>query len=174
MDLTRTILELIDMRSFSSLWYWIAVAVTWSSASHWVLGVPYDMVLRARRLGELEIRDLQDITRANINRIIYVTEEAGMMLIGIGSFFLTVLAILGFFYGVELCQAVFLLALPLTFVGLLSVRAARRIRATDSQGAMLMRDLSRHRIMVQLIGMIAIAVTALWGMLQLFNVSPIG
>ncbi len=43
------IFDLIDMRSFSNLWYWIALAVTWSSTSHWVLGVPFDMVLRARR-----------------------------------------------------------------------------------------------------------------------------
>ena len=33
----QTVLELIDMRSFSSLWYWIGLAVLWSSASHWVL-----------------------------------------------------------------------------------------------------------------------------------------
>jgi hypothetical protein len=45
------VFEVIDMRSFSSLWYWIALAVMWSSASHYVLGVPFDLVQRARRRG---------------------------------------------------------------------------------------------------------------------------
>ena len=41
--------EMIDMRSFSNLWFWIALAVMWSTTSHWVLGVPFDMVIRAAR-----------------------------------------------------------------------------------------------------------------------------
>ncbi|MEC7258626.1 MAG: component of SufBCD complex, partial [Pseudomonadota bacterium] len=51
MDWYSSIFELIDMRSFSNLWFWIALAVTWSTTSHWVLGVPFDMVNRARRNG---------------------------------------------------------------------------------------------------------------------------
>ena len=51
MDAFRAIFELIDMRSFSSLWFWILLAVTWSTASHWVIGVPYDLIQRARRTG---------------------------------------------------------------------------------------------------------------------------
>ena len=47
LDWYQSIFELIDMRSFSNLWYWIALAVMWSTASHWVLGVPWDMVIRA-------------------------------------------------------------------------------------------------------------------------------
>ena len=51
MDLHLRIFEVIDMRSFSNLWYWIMLAVIWSSTSHWVLGVPHDMFIRARRQG---------------------------------------------------------------------------------------------------------------------------
>ena len=65
MDWTRLIFDLIDLRSFSNLWYWIALAVAWSSASHWVLGIPYDMVLRARRMGGQAEQDLTDITRVD-------------------------------------------------------------------------------------------------------------
>ncbi len=46
--------------SFSNLWYWIALAVMWSSTSHWVLGVPYDMIQRARREGGQAEADLED------------------------------------------------------------------------------------------------------------------
>jgi hypothetical protein len=72
-NLHETIFELIDMRSFSNLWFWIALAVVWSTASHWVLGVPYDMVLRARRVDGLAEVDLEDMVRININRILYIT-----------------------------------------------------------------------------------------------------
>lgn len=174
MELTRTFTELIDLRSFSNLWYWIALAVTWSSASHWVLGIPFDMVLRARRQGGETLVDLNDLARININRILSVTEEAGVVLLGALACALTMLGMLGFGYSVEFCQAIFLLALPLTLVGLLSVRTAKRIRGRAIEGADLIRALARHRIWVQLIGMVSIAVTAMWGMLQNFSLSPIG
>ncbi|MBC7140786.1 MAG: component of SufBCD complex, partial [Rhodobacteraceae bacterium] len=115
MDWTKLIFDLIDLRSFSNLWYWIALAVTWSSASHWVLGIPYDMVLRARRLGGQAEADLEDMARINIGRILYIEREAGVILLAMLSFALTSLALLGFFYKVEFCQAVFLIALPLSF-----------------------------------------------------------
>jgi hypothetical protein len=35
--LTGTALYVIDMRSFSSIWYRIAIAVLWSTMSQWVL-----------------------------------------------------------------------------------------------------------------------------------------
>ena len=43
-------------------------------------------------------------------------------------FVLTVLATLGFYYRVELAQAVFLIVAPMSLVGGLSLRAARRMQ----------------------------------------------
>ncbi len=171
MDITRLIFDLIDLRSFSNLWYWIALAVTWSSASHWVLGIPYDMVLRARRLGGQAEQDLTDIARVNVSRILYISEEAGLILMAIGAFVLTTLILLGFWYGSEFCQALVLILLPLSLVGLMSVATARRIRAAGDAGEALHRRLALHRVTVQVLGMISIFVTAFWGMLQNFNIS---
>ena len=72
------IFEVIDMRSFSNLWFWIALAVVWSSASHWVLGVPFDMVHRARRHGGQAQIDLDDLARINANRLLHMLEDAGL------------------------------------------------------------------------------------------------
>ncbi len=171
MDWTRLIFDLIDLRSFSNLWYWIALAVTWSSASHWVLGIPYDMVLRARRLGGQAEQDLHDIARINAARIDYIVQEAGVVLLIMLSFTLTSLALLGFVYGIEFCQAVFLIAAPLTVVGFLSVANARHIAEGRETGESLRRRLAVHRVSVQAIGMVSIVVTAFWGMLQNFNLS---
>lgn len=174
MSLTQLFLDLIDLRSFSNLWYWIALAVTWSTASHWIVGVPFDMVLRARRHGGEAMTDLEAIVRVNVTRMLYIAEEAGVFLIGIGMCAITMLALLGFFYQVELCQALLLIALPMAIVWLLTLRLARRVRTNTLTGEDLCRTLNRHRIVVQAIGVLSITVTAMWGMLQNFNISPLG
>lgn len=171
MDWTRLIFDLIDLRSFSNLWYWIALAVTWSTASHWVLGVPYDMVLRARRVGGQAEADLEDLVRINVNRILFIVGEAGLFLMILLSFTLTTLALLGFVYKVEFCQALFLIGAPMTLVAFMSVATARHIEESGDRGEALQRRLSYHRLAVQVLGMISIFVTAVWGMLQNFNIS---
>ncbi|SEP57665.1 component of SufBCD complex [Thalassovita taeanensis] len=158
--------EMIDMRSFSNLWFWIALAVTWSTNSHWVLGVPYDMVVRAAKHGAEAETDLDDVVRVNINRTLYIFGTAGVWLLGFTSFLLATLIVLGFVYDVELAQALFLLAFPLTIVAVLRLRTARQIRADGAEGAELRRRLTRHRIWTQVIGMISIFVTTMWGIYQ--------
>lgn len=160
----QTAFEVIDMRSFSNLWYWIALAVVWSTSSHWVIGVPFDMITRARRHGGEAEDDLRDIVRVNVNRILYIVETAGIWIMAFGCFGLTMLGLLGFFYDLEFAQAVFLLALPMGIVFSLSIRTARRIREADGEG--LYQKLHKHRFLTQVIGMVSIFVTAFWGMYQ--------
>ncbi len=174
LDLSQTVLELIDFRSFSNLWFWIALAVFWSSASHWILGVPWDLVLRAKRKGGQFEADFHALVVINTNRILHIVDVSGMWLVGIVSFVLTGLAVLGFAYSVEFAQAVFLIALPMSLVFAMSVRVSRRIQASDLTGDQLRKRLGRHRFWVQFVGMISIFVTSLWGMYQNLLVSPLG
>ncbi|MBR9764258.1 MAG: component of SufBCD complex [Rhodobacteraceae bacterium] len=159
-----TIFELIDLRSFSNLWFWIALAVVWSSASHWILGVPFDLVMRARRKGGQIEADLRDLVRINANRMLYIADNAGEIVVGVMSFLLTVLGILGFYYWIEFCQALFLIALPLSLVWLLSVRTARRIALQELTVEQLYSRLRGLRMAIQAIGMMAVLVTSFWGM----------
>lgn len=174
MDWYQTVFELIDMRSFSNLWYWIALAVMWSSASHYVLGVPFDMVLRARRHGGDSLTDVEALTRVNINRYLLISRVSGLWLLAFVSFVLTGLAILGFYYDIEFSQAVFLLFAPMSVVGALTISAARSIERQGLNGDALLRQLTRHRFYVQLIGMIAIFITAMYGMYVNMNVGALG
>ncbi|WP_405363737.1 component of SufBCD complex [Roseobacter sp.] len=162
------------MRSFSNLWFWIALAVLWSSASHWVLGVPYDMVLRAKRNGGQAEQDLEDLVRINTNRLLYIANVSGLWLLALGCFFLTTLCVLGFLYRVEIAQALFLLGFPMSIVGLMSLSTARLIQQEDLRGVPLHSRLARHRLYVQITGMLSIFVTALWGMYQNLSVGPLG
>jgi hypothetical protein len=170
LNLTRTIFEVIDMRSFSNLWYWIALAVVWSSASHFVLGVPYDVLQRARRQGGQAMADFEDLVRINVNRILYITDVAGLFLLGFWAFVLTTLLVLAFWYGVEFAQAVVLIALPMTLVFAMTVRLARIIAAEGQGGDVLIRRFVRQRFWIQVIGMIAIFVTAMYGMYRNLSV----
>lgn len=177
MNILQTIFELINMRSFSSLWYWIAMAVLWSTTSHWVLGVPFDMVLRARRRGGIAAEDLVVLTTINVRRLMTIGREAGMALAMVVSFLLSMLVVLGFGYRMEFAQALSLLALPLAVVGLLSLRTAARLEpvlAAGSDAETVSRVLTRHRVAVQAVGLVAITVTSLWGMLQNLQLSVLG
>ena len=174
MDWYQKVFELIDMRSFSNLWYWIALAVLWSSASHWVIGVPFDMVVRARRKGGQAVEDLDMLVAINVNRLLYIAENAGLWLIGMSTFLLSTLAVLAFHYNVEFAQAVLFLFAPMTLVFQLSLRTARRIAAEGIAGPALWRRLMLHRMTVQGIGVVSIFVTSLYGMWQNMHIGVFG
>ena len=170
----ENVFELIDMRSFSNLWYWIALAVVWSTSSHWVLGVPFDMVQRAKRHGGTAEADLQAMVRINTARLLWIAQVSGLWLLGIVFFLLTILAMLGFYYRIEFAQALFLILAPMSLVGALSLRAARRVAAGAGVAADLYRQLTWHRITVQAIGMVSILVTSMWGMWQNMQIGVLG
>ncbi len=167
MDLFR----LIETNSFSSIWFWIFVAVVWSSASHWILGVPSDLVHRARQEGGKTQERVYELLRINISRIKNILNAASLAIATLVSFFLTGFLLLGFVYGIEFFQAVFLLAFPMVLVGLISVRAARRLDAEFPEGEELYRVFRRLRLTIQFIGLISISITSVWGMLYVITVS---
>lgn len=164
MNLYQTVFDLIDMRSFSNLWYWIALAVIWSSASHWVLGVPYDMVTRAKREGGQALTDVETLVQIYTARMLHTSRNHAPVMIGSLSFIVTVLVLLGFWYHVEFAQAVLFLFVPLIILGYFSLRTSFQIESSVDTGDALFRRLSRHRMIVQFLGMVSIFVTSLFGM----------
>lgn len=174
MTLFQTLSEMIDMRSFSNLWYWIALAVLWSTLSHRVLGVPFDMVQRARRYGGQPAQDLEDMVRINVNRLLFVVNSSGVLLLGLTCFLLSVLATLGFYLSVEFAQSVFLLLFPLSLVAMLNIHTAKKILMRDVHEEALYKMLSNCRILVQLMGMFFIFLTAMWGMYQNLQLGALG
>lgn len=175
MEWYESVFEVIDLRSFSNLWYWIGLAVLWSSVSHWVLGIPHDAILRARRNSpETAMRDLHDLTRVNVNRILYIVDVSGAWLALIGSTMITALGITAFGYGIEFAQAVFFMAVPMVALGALSARTARIIKREGLQGDDLIRQLTRHRFAIQLLGVVSIFLTAMYGMWVNLYTGPYG
>ena len=174
MDWYNVIFELIDMRSFSNLWYWIVLAVLWSSASHWVIGVPFHMISRAKRQGGAAQDDLETMVRINTGRMLYMVRSTGSWLAAFWAFMLTMLVLLGFAYDIEFAQAVLFLYVPFSVLMLLSLRTSLMIEAGDRQGEDLHRRLHRHRLSTQVLGMISIFVTSLFGMYQNMQIGVLG
>ena len=161
------------MRSFSNLWYWLVLAVVWSSASYWVLGVPFDMIQRARRGDDTAISDLDVLVQIKARRMLIIGQVSGLWLLGFSCFAFTALAFLGFVYDLEFAQAVFFLLFPLIFVGARALSTAVKIRDQQLSGDAMIRALLRQRLWTQGIGVAAVFVTAVYGMLQNLQLSAL-
>jgi hypothetical protein len=170
----QSIFEFIDTRSFTSIWFWMAVAVMWSSLSHYVMGVPFDMVVRARRQGGRAQEELEWMVRLQVARRVHVAEVSGLLLVALTTAGITVLGLLCFYYRLQFAQALFLLLLPASMVGVLGVLAARRLERAPLQGEALCAFLGRQRMMVQGIGVLSIIVTAAWAIWTIMSTSVLG
>ena len=173
LDFYRSVLEVLDLGSFSSIWYWIGLAVMWSVASHFTLGVPYDIVRRSRSDPQAA-DDMADLVRIAARRLTVFDDRAALAAVGALAAMLTMLALIGFGYGGEMAQALFFMFFPMSIVTLLSVRRARRIMALGAVGETLRHQLMVHRRQIQLIGMLSLFVTAVYGMFYNFAVGPFG
>lgn len=174
MAILENILELIDMRSFSSVWFWIVLALAWSSVSQTVMGAPYDLIVKARRKGGQATEDLNTLVGIFVRRRLTVVRRAGHWVLGFQAMLLTAVCITAFWHAMEFAQALFLLFLPLTLIQVLTVRLAFRIEHDNMRDARLTRALLRHRLWMQLIGVVAIFITAVWGMLHVMTSSVLG
>lgn len=166
MTLFDTIFEVIDLRSFSNLWYWIGLAVIWSSASYFVLGVPNDMVMRARREGGQALEDLEILLMINARRLLAISRGVGLVGLGVFSFIVTSLLVLAAWYHIEFAQAVLFLVGPSAFVAALRLSLATIIVEQIPRDEHLFSLLRRHRFVVQIVGLATIFVTAMFGMYQ--------
>ena len=119
--------------------------------------------------------DFEDLVRIYTNRILYIVDTSGLLLAGFVCFILTVLALMGFVYRHEFAQAVFLLGFPMSLVAL-DVDQSRRAASNGRgcSGEVLYKQLYRHRMITQVVGIMSIFVTAMWGMLQNMSVGVLG
>jgi hypothetical protein len=100
-----------------------------------------------------------------------MVDRSGVVGVALLCFWGTGMALLAFYYDVEFAQALFLLLSPLTLVVWQSIRVSHRIAAGGMDAEALYRLLIRHRRVTQVIGMLSICVTALYGTWQNVNLS---
>lgn len=169
-------LQLLDTRSFSSLWYWLLLAAAWSFSLRGALGVPADIAARANRI-EADAADAPEalalldwlslvLPRWRLGR------HEGAVLTGLAAFGLSALFGLGFGQGLELAQAAFLLLAPLALLTAMRLRLAARLAAelaaaergrVNAAALAAARRLARHRWAALALAMVAVTVAAVWG-----------
>lgn len=175
------LLGLLGSRSFSSIWFWLVLIGTWSMVGRSVLGVPTEVLSRAHQAqGQGDGQGTAVITLLDWLSLILprwrLGPREGAVFLGVTSFLITSLAVLGFGFGLEMAQALTLLLVPFWALFWMRVRLARRLvplvhaaqegRAPVSQAAAdAARAMIWHKRFVTILSMISVAVTALWGAL---------
>lgn len=153
----------IDHRSFSGLWYWIMIALMWAGLTRSALGVPYDLVARARRLGGDAQTDIEVLARIHAERYVYYWSRGQLFQVAFLAFVVSGLFVLAIGFNFEFAQAVLFLLVPLSLIAANSLRGAHLILADRGQGEALHKLIFRHRLLVQLIGFTFIFLTAIFG-----------
>lgn len=171
------ILTLLDSRSFGAIWFWVLLLFAWSLAGRRVLGVPSDVFGSVGKSASLPgddpaamlLLDWLSLTLPCRN----IGRGEGALLLGLGAFVLTTLAVLGFEYGLEMAQALVLLMLPFALLFLAEMRLARRLAevlrqaesggSVNRAGAEAARLMRRHRLLITVLSVIVVALTALYG-----------
>lgn len=166
--------SLIDMRSFSSVWFWIVVGLYWSVVSQSVLGASHDLILRAGRGSAQDQHDLHSLIGIHVRRRLLVMRRSGHWIVAFVTTILTLILLLAFAYRLEFAQALIVLLVPVTLVRLLELRLCFRIERESPDDTRLPRLLLQHRFWVQFMGVVAIFVTAVWGMLHVMSRSMLG
>ena len=175
------VISFLDSRSFGTIWFWIVVLGMWSAVGRHVLGVPTEVLLRARRARRdgrpdgAEAITLLDWLSLTLPRWQPGRGE-GAVILGLSLFALSSLAILGFGYWLEMAQALTLLLTPFAALFWLRVWLAGRLHGLLGQAQSDARPLAQvagdiigrmmtHRRLVSLLSIVSVAATALWGTL---------
>ncbi len=151
--------EAISLRSFSSLWYWVAAAVFWIAATGRVLGISFASVNRARG-GGLALMQLETMTQIAVQIWVAGWQKWQVLWVALSAATLVGLSLLAFSYGIEFAQALWFLVFPYLMIMALQLRLALRILGEDVGDKALITMMYRFRIKVQLIGFTFISLTA--------------
>ncbi|MFC0199128.1 hypothetical protein [Paracoccus rhizosphaerae] len=176
-----SLIGLLDSRSFMTIWYWLTLIGMWSATGRSVLGVPSEVLARARAArakGDIDgpaVIALLDWLSLVLPRWQLGPRE-GVVFLGVTSFLMSSMTVLGFVFWLELAQALVLLLFPFWLLFWMRTRLARRLMpviegAQDDRlslaeaGAECARKMAWHRTLVTMLSIAAVAVTVLWGTL---------
>lgn len=161
--------DLMNFSSFWTLWFWIAHVIAWSMASHFTLGVPFDIVQEAdREAGEDGpwVHAAEAMIHAQAFRFASYGRRFGPLMTGVSAFIISVCITLSILADLELARALLTFFVPLTLVYIVTMRFARRVEADGLTGAALRKKLRMQRLVNQLIGLLAIAMAVMFAIYQ--------
>jgi hypothetical protein len=156
------LVRLLNSDSFDSFWYWSIIAVTWSRATHFLLGAGMHDVRDALRNGGGDMDDLEMLIHINARKLTSAVDRYGVWLSGLVMFFIAAIATLGFRFDIELMQACTLLFVGLLCGFLVSLRFAQRVVEQKLRGKLLCKAFNKFRTIKQFVGMTTIFITSFY------------
>ena len=151
------ILQFFSFESLWNIWFWAAVVISWSVTCHFILGVPFDLVVMADRKGGQWADHCDAMAQAQIFRMTQAFESYGMASTCSAFFGLAAIGTMAFFLDLEAAQALFALLAPQALVHGWSVPIAFRLRRMEAEGVVLRKALAKRRFWHQVAGLVAIA-----------------
>lgn len=158
--------QVLDMRAFSSLWYWLLLGLVWTRVMQAPLGVPVEM-LRAARRGPGQARsDALALARIEARHRMGALRALGAWRVAGWYCLLSALAVLAIGHAMEAAQATLLIAAPIGVVRWLGARAAARVAEGDADEEARLAALARLRWQVQAVGLVSVFLSAVFGMVH--------
>ncbi len=146
--------EFYAAASFQSIWYWVLHVVVWTLACYRTLGVPLDMLQRARDRPEIAAR-VDALAQLASARIAGVHDLLGAPIAAVSGFVLAMLVVIGFGIGIEMARAALAILLPFGIISYSKLRLALAIRRRGIAGSDLVLALARRRVWHQFIAILA-------------------
>ena len=171
----------LDGRPFASLWYWLLLTGVWTWLGRGALGIPSELVAAVRRQAREGGGEPGDpLAPTLLDWLSLVTPRwrigpaEGAVLLGFAAFAVTVVALLGFLYGLPTAQGLALLAAPLVVLAVLRVRLAAGLAALlahaeaggltpAAAAAEAARRITLHMRLTLLLSALSVGGAALWG-----------
>ncbi|WP_146159686.1 hypothetical protein [Rhodovulum imhoffii] len=160
-------MQFLETSSFSTPWYWAAMALMWWRAGAQVLGVPRNVI--GRHPDEARAR-----LDSALDRLRRQGAASGVWLAAGGGFAVALVGVLGFGGGLELLQALFFLLVPMWLAWLMDLSAAHLFACRMPEGRALRRALWRHRLYVQTVATVFVVLAVLWAMFAQTQASVLG
>ena len=158
--LLSLISEFLDFSTFFSIWYWVFLALAWSSRTHWTLGAPFDSVVRAEKRGGRWEDDLDAIVHAMAARFAMFMQHGGPWVVGIAMFLLAGLVTACVVTQNEMVRGITAFAVPMMIAEFGDIRLALRIERTGLRGYDLRRALVWRRFLNQVTGLFSLILAA--------------
>lgn len=162
------LIEIMSLRSFISVWFWVVVAIFWTSVCNQVLGVAYDMIAAAKRGDGKMAQDVAVIATIGARQSLAVADPLSLF---VAYFAVASCLTAGFLLGSEIFAASSFIALPWLILGGLRRKTALYVLEHSDRVDLVLARLIKHRKITHYWAILFIFLTALYGLGHAFTYS---
>lgn len=164
LDLKEILIRIISFQTFSSIWYWLAICVIWVMVCYRTIGVPLDMIHRARRHGGQAAADLEAAIAINLRRLNMFSQLERVVYVSVAAFVVSAIVVSAVYYDLEFAKGLIIIVFSLLISFSVNIYGAMRLATQPRHGSSLVTYLLNIRLLLQFIGATTVFVTFVFGM----------